>query len=622
MNATLYNGYSGVMTQQFGIDSTSNNISNINTTAYKGNVPLFSSVFATSLDTLNANSAVSNDFEYGATTASNAIDMSEGSLKEADGSPFNMAVAGDGWFVVGQAGLSTTIGEDEITAGVYYTRDGSFSLNSEAYLVNDDGYYVYGIDLGKIDPDDGTFTMTNDTDTDTELLSGATLEPLQIPQEISAMPLATEYANLSLNLSREDNLAAVDSLFVDEDGGFDQEAFLQNDMNTLFISSGEHLDLAKNNEFTITIRDKDSDGNYSDSSETISATIQYGETDDPENGIFHTVGGFLEAIETQTEGRINAEFNANDSCEFTFSNATEENYEVTMGADNELFDLLGVTEAPTELYADNEGSIISSSSLTVPHYKTNMTVYDDEGTAYLMQTVYTLTDYGTDSDDTWNVSTQIYEKSTDALVSESPATGTLQFQSDGSTPVFTGNSEVEFVNGMTISVDYTGAEGQQTTNRLYKDSSVVDSDINGNPPGQLEDISIDENGIITLHFSNNLSEPMGRIGLAGFVNEQGLSKMGDNLFQLVEHTMADGESKIVSGAPMLMWNSSTNNPNDPYQGTLKSSQILQGYLETSNVDMATALTELIVMQRAYSASAKSLTTGDEMIQEAIQMKRS
>lgn len=42
----------------------------------------------------------------------------------------------------------------------------------------------------------------------------------------------------------------------------------------------------------------------------------------------------------------------------------------------------------------------------------------------------------------------------------------------------------------------------------------------------------------------------------------------------------------------------------------------------SNVDLGQALTEVIVIQKAYDASAKSITTSDEMIQTAIKMKQS
>ena len=55
--------------------------------------------------------------------------------------------------------------------------------------------------------------------------------------------------------------------------------------------------------------------------------------------------------------------------------------------------------------------------------------------------------------------------------------------------------------------------------------------------------------------------------------------------------------------------------------TIYGSQILANKLEMSNVDLGQALSEVIVTQKAYEASAKSITTSDEMIQTAIQMKK-
>ena len=50
------------------------------------------------------------------------------------------------------------------------------------------------------------------------------------------------------------------------------------------------------------------------------------------------------------------------------------------------------------------------------------------------------------------------------------------------------------------------------------------------------------------------------------------------------------------------------------------STIFSNKLEGSNVSMATALTELIITQKAFDASSKSITTSDELIKNAINMK--
>ena len=94
-------------------------------------------------------------------------------------------------------------------------------------------------------------------------------------------------------------------------------------------------------------------------------------------------------------------------------------------------------------------------------------------------------------------------------------------------------------------------------------------------------------------------ETVGQIELASFINEAGLEAMGDNLF------MQSGSS----GEPV------TGNPGSTGFGTL-----LQGYTEASNVDAVSEITALIIAQRAYEMNSKVITTADEMLQAANQVK--
>ena len=82
-----------------------------------------------------------------------------------------------------------------------------------------------------------------------------------------------------------------------------------------------------------------------------------------------------------------------------------------------------------------------------------------------------------------------------------------------------------------------------------------------------------------------------------------MAKVGDNLY----------EATANSGEPFFYKNKAGE--------TVYGAQILANKLEMSNVDLGQALSEVIVTQKAYEASAKSITTSDEMIQTAIQMKK-
>lgn len=91
------------------------------------------------------------------------------------------------------------------------------------------------------------------------------------------------------------------------------------------------------------------------------------------------------------------------------------------------------------------------------------------------------------------------------------------------------------------------------------------------------------------------------IGLWQFNNPAGLSKEGDSLFSVTE----------ASGDAM----------NEAEQDNLPKSKLIQGYLEGSNVQIADEMVNLIVAQRAYEMNSKVITTSDEMLQQANQLKR-
>ncbi|MBU1347269.1 MAG: flagellar basal-body rod protein FlgG [Alphaproteobacteria bacterium] len=92
---------------------------------------------------------------------------------------------------------------------------------------------------------------------------------------------------------------------------------------------------------------------------------------------------------------------------------------------------------------------------------------------------------------------------------------------------------------------------------------------------------------------------VGQLELATFFNEAGLEAIGDNL--LLE-TAASGPA--TTGTP----------------GEVGFGQLLQGYTEASNVDAVTEISALIIAQRAYEMNSKVITTADEMMSVASQVK--
>ena len=115
-------------------------------------------------------------------------------------------------------------------------------------------------------------------------------------------------------------------------------------------------------------------------------------------------------------------------------------------------------------------------------------------------------------------------------------------------------------------------------------------------------IGITSDGTLTYPDENNNAQSLDiTLGTYQFRNPAGLERQGDSLF-------------AVTGASGAAVNEATS-PN------VKRSKIVQGYLEGSNVKVADERVNLIVAQRAYEMNSKAITTSDEMLQQANNLKR-
>jgi flagellar hook protein FlgE len=123
---------------------------------------------------------------------------------------------------------------------------------------------------------------------------------------------------------------------------------------------------------------------------------------------------------------------------------------------------------------------------------------------------------------------------------------------------------------------------------------------NGYTAGILSNITVGEDGTITGAFTNGQNTTLGRLALASFANEDGLTRLGGNQFS----------ASANSGLAQYGF---ANN------GQLGS--IDAGALEQSNVSIASEFTKMILAQRSFEANAKSITTADQNLQTVIQLKQ-
>jgi len=119
-------------------------------------------------------------------------------------------------------------------------------------------------------------------------------------------------------------------------------------------------------------------------------------------------------------------------------------------------------------------------------------------------------------------------------------------------------------------------------------------------PANAIDITINASGEVLASIEGQTApQNLGQISLASFPNEPGLEAIGGNLYK---------ETEASGGA-------STAVPGSTGYGT-----ILQGYLETSNVNSVTEISHLISAQRAYEMNSKVITTSDEMMRTTSKLK--
>ncbi|TCZ63662.1 flagellar basal-body rod protein FlgG [Roseicella aquatilis] len=119
-------------------------------------------------------------------------------------------------------------------------------------------------------------------------------------------------------------------------------------------------------------------------------------------------------------------------------------------------------------------------------------------------------------------------------------------------------------------------------------------------PAAARDITINAAGEVLAKLDGQVNpQNVGQIQTAIFANEGGLEAMGDNLLLA---TPASGQAQLAA-------------PGQPGHG-----QVLQGFIESSNVNVVQEITNLITAQRAYEMNSKVITTSDEMLSTLSRMR--
>jgi len=184
---------------------------------------------------------------------------------------------------------------------------------------------------------------------------------------------------------------------------------------------------------------------------------------------------------------------------------------------------------------------------------------------------------------------------------------TERIQTQGN-PQASGNSKDVMVNGS----GYFGVLLPDGTAAYTRDGSFQ-TDSNGQlvtasgfvvqpaitVPSNALSLTVARDGTVSVTLPGTIApSQIGSLQLTTFVNPAGLESKGENLY-------------VETGA--------SGNPQTNAPGTNGAGVLMQGYIETSNVNVAEEMVNMIQTQRAYELNSKAITTSDQMLQKLTQL---
>jgi flagellar hook protein FlgE len=652
----LTTAVAGLQAQSFALQNISGNIANSQTTGYKET--------DTAFQDLVAQAALNEQTAGGVIATSVATNTVQGSI-ENTAVATDMAINGNGFFVVSEpTGVSDN--QPQFSGVQDYTRAGDFQMDSSGYLVNSAGYYLMGVPInpttgnpegsvptvlqfdnnfvpaqattsisyqanlpstptsGQIDPND----FANNPIAGAEIIgSGATLLPDAVATGTGTVGSLTDSTTLaSLGIASGDKIFVSDGTNTTTytSTGTDTVGALINAINsgsagnaavTATLSGGSITLTGGNDTATITVTGSGandaSDIGFGNSNhvfdptnlltqglngKTLTVSVGGGAAQTINFGSTAGDVATLSQLQTAIAGLTGAVGSVNTNNGDITLLATDPTASLTVAgtASPSIFGIQNTTVVP------GNGEVIGSDVSTFTSQSIDggsVTAYDSDGNPLNVQLRWAQVNT-TDGESTWNLYYQ----------TDSSATGTQAvWQNVGTNFIFNSSGEMIqpttsaltlpslTVNGDTlpnVEINF-GTNGLTQFANSSGTSQVTEIQQNGYAAGSLESVSVDTQNRVVGTFSNGQTIPLAEITLAQFNG-------------------ADSLQALSGGAY-----AATPESGNPIYGA--TGQIEGSSLESSNVDIATQFSQLIVAQQAYSANARVMSTADQMIQSLLQV---
>ncbi len=476
---SLLTGVTGLKAHQTMLDVAGNNLSNVNTLAYKTGRTTFADLLGQTLQPAMGPSEAlggTNPQQIGSGVTVGAIDrdMTQGHL-ENTGQALDLAIEGEGYFVVND-------GERNL-----YTRAGAFEVDSEYYLVDPNtGFRVQRI--GDTGVADGFQSPANDA--------------IRVPHDTALPAQGTRNISFTGNLSADEsgpttNTVSSTNRFTTGGGN---EA-----LDGTLIADLDQADSLVNGD-TITITGTRRDGTEVNTSMAI----------DPDTT---TMGDLLDALNTQFTDSSAQLYNGR--IRVTDDEAGYSRTNVNLG-----FNGSGSLEMPNYFQLDEAGGEAAKTA--------SVEIYNTQGVSHVMSVAFVKTD----APNTWDMVVTAITGDVSSL--DNRRVEGIQFSADDGS--FAGLSEqgesaLQMTFGhdpnnlRTIDIDLGSAGSHDGLTQFGGDSTVFPSSQDGYSAGWLSDLSVTREGELMGVFTNGVRKDLATLRLATFQNPGALESVGNNYYE-------------------------------------------------------------------------------------------
>lgn len=581
MISALWNGVSGISNYDKGISVESNNIANSSTTGHKLDEITFADMLYTN-----------GGYGKGVTTQSISKQFGQGNINPTSGN-LDVAINGKGFFIVTDKAGET-----------YYTRAGDFKQTKDGWLQTQDGMNVLGLvpqnklisstnpqdtqftteyskNIISTNINDGKGTISNINAKTTDYTKTATIDDPSLKgdnyksaqakiRDVDA--LITDYLNkLSKYDASQASVASVSQISkVDFSSQFSN---LSNKGNSISLSiDGQSFSVAFDNDGIASQQDMQDIYNFLS----------------PEG---RTAYGLSDPSTIPTQTQVDDLFSAIPDQAVIDAMPTSTPAEIAAKAAAQA----QKDQAVTAYQIANQTRVDAQTSYNTA--KNAISAYKDladkiSNTAGYSASVKdgVLTVESLVAGKSFNITNaKVNEAGVNPTITQSAITGSGTAMLDSARDALkqaiekAGGKFLEITNVMEYA--NLGSYGTSNLNLRLDTLGLVEGDL-----GQ---VSISDDGFVFVKSGDN-KFLVGRISTAAFVNEQGLDPVGDNKY------------------------SATKSSGTPYNAD-GMNKMQEKSLERSNVEYSSTLTSLMVYQKAFEASSKSITTSDDFLKTAIEM---